>query len=47
MNQLIKNQEDVLSFLVQTLNSENIIFQVSGGLAAIAHGATRLGRYPF
>jgi hypothetical protein len=38
---MTKNQKDVLSFLVQTLNGENITFQVSGGLAAIAHGATR------
>jgi hypothetical protein len=38
---MTKNQKEVLSFLVQTLNGENITFQVSGGLAAIAHGATR------
>jgi hypothetical protein len=41
MELLTKSQKEVLSFLVQTLNSENVIFQVSGGLAAIAHGATR------
>jgi hypothetical protein len=36
-----ETQKDVLKFLVQTLNGEDIEFQVSGGLAAIAHGATR------
>lgn len=34
-------QKEVLQLVVQTLTSENIEFQVSGGLAAIAHGATR------
>jgi hypothetical protein len=38
---LTEIQKQVLSYLVQTLNSEDIVFQVSGGLAAIAHGATR------
>ncbi|MDR3547736.1 MAG: hypothetical protein P4M11_05640 [Candidatus Pacebacteria bacterium] len=38
---LTETQKQVLAYLVQTLNSEDIIFQVSGGLAAIAHGATR------
>jgi hypothetical protein len=38
---LTETQKEVLKFLVQTLNGEDIIFQVSGGLAAIAHGATR------
>jgi hypothetical protein len=38
---MTENQKEVLTFLVQTLNSEDIVFQVSGGLAAIAHGATR------
>jgi hypothetical protein len=38
---LTETQKEVLKFLVQTLNSEDIVFQVSGGLAAIAHGATR------
>ncbi len=34
-------QLDVLRFLVQTLTSEDIVFHASGGLAAIAYGATR------
>jgi hypothetical protein len=38
---MTETQLDVLRFLVQTLTSEDIEFQVSGGLAAIAHGATR------
>jgi hypothetical protein len=38
---MTENQKEVLTFLVQTLNSEDIVFQVSGGLAATAHGATR------
>jgi hypothetical protein len=38
---MTETQLDVLRFLVQTLTSEDVVFQVSGGLAAIAHGATR------
>ena len=38
---LTETQKEVLRFLVQTLNEEDIVFQVSGGLAAIAHGGTR------
>jgi hypothetical protein len=38
---LTETQKEVLNFLVQTLRGEDITFQVSGGLAAIAHGATR------
>lgn len=38
---MTETQLDVLRFLVQTLTSEEIEFQVSGGLAAIAYGATR------
>lgn len=34
-------QKEVLQFLAKTLTSENIEFQVSGGLAAIAYGAKR------
>jgi hypothetical protein len=34
-------QRNVLSFIAQTLMSEDIEFQASGGLAAIAYGATR------
>jgi hypothetical protein len=34
-------QRDVLRFIAQTLMSEDIEFQASGGLAAIAYGATR------
>jgi hypothetical protein len=41
MRPLTKTQKEVLGFLIQTLNGEGIEFQVSGGLAAIAHGATR------
>lgn len=38
---MTETQLDVLRFLVQTLTSEEIEFQVSGGLAALAHGVTR------
>ena len=38
---LTETQREVLRFLVQVLNGEGIEYQVSGGLAAIAHGATR------
>ena len=38
---LTEIQKQVLGYLVQTLSGEDIEFQVSGGLAAIAHGATR------
>lgn len=38
---LTDTQKEVLSYLVQSLDIENIEFQVSGGLAAIAHGASR------
>jgi predicted kinase len=41
MHPLTKIQKEVLGFLIQTLNGEGIEFQVSGGLVAIAHGATR------
>lgn len=34
-------KKKVLKFLVDTLNANNIPFQVSGGLGAITHGATR------
>ena len=34
-------KKKVLKFLVDTLNENNIPFQVSGGLGAIAYGATR------
>lgn len=34
-------QREVLRFIVQTLISEDVEFQASGGLAAIAYGATR------
>jgi hypothetical protein len=38
---MTEKQLDVLRFLVQTLTSEGIEFQASGGLAAIAYGGTR------
>lgn len=41
IHMLTDTQKEVLSYLVQSLDSENIEFQVSGGLAAIAHGASR------
>lgn len=34
-------KKKVLRFLVDTLNANDIPFQVSGGLGAITHGATR------
>ena len=34
-------QKEVLQFIVQTFANNNLEFQVSGGLATIAHGATR------
>mgnify|MGYP000877330019 CR=1 FL=1 len=34
-------QREVLAYLVETLNAADIPFQISGGLAAICHGATR------
>lgn len=38
---LTETQKRVLSYLVTALKHEGIVFQASGGLAAIAHGATR------
>lgn len=38
---LTETQKHVLSYLVTALKREGIVFQASGGLAAIAHGATR------
>lgn len=38
---LTKTQEKVLTYLVEELQKHDIAFQVSGGLAAIVHGATR------
>jgi hypothetical protein len=38
---LTENQLKALQLLITTLHENNIEFQVSGGLAAIVHGATR------
>lgn len=38
---LTETQKKVLTHLVEALQKSNIEFQVSGGLAAIVHGATR------
>lgn len=38
---ITEEKKRVLKFLVDTLNKNEITFQVSGGLGAIAHGATR------
>jgi hypothetical protein len=38
---LSETQKKVLELLVESLQKNNIEFQVSGGLAAIVHGATR------
>lgn len=38
---LTDTQKKVLAYLVEKLNAVGIEFQVSGGLAAIVHGATR------
>ncbi|MDP2815241.1 MAG: hypothetical protein Q8O19_01010 [Rectinemataceae bacterium] len=38
---LTETQRKVLAFIVESLQKSNIEFQVSGGLAAIVHGATR------
>lgn len=38
---LTDSQKKVLRFLAETLKENSIEFQITGGLAAIAHGATR------
>lgn len=41
MNMITDTQKNVLAFLAKSFNQNDIQFQITGGLAAIAHGATR------
>ena len=41
ISMLTDAQKKVLRFLAETLKENSIEFQITGGLAAIAHGATR------